>query len=253
VFILEGIAPILAGVATLFLLPDRPATAKWLPADERDWLLAELEQEKRARASHGHWDWLRDRRNLLVIVLLTVVYFSLNFASYGLGSFMPTIIKRQAHTSNNLLASCLAALPYVMALIAMQINGRHSDRTGERLWHAGVPLTMWGFGLLVAWQVNDLPIVPVVVMIVLVGPFLYAHLPAFWPLPTMFLGATTAASAIGFINMLGNIGGFFGSNTVGEMAAQHQYAKALLILAPGPLLAATIILMVGYVRRRQKG
>jgi nitrate/nitrite transporter NarK len=131
----------------------------------------------------------------------------------------------------------------------MHLNGRHSDRTGERLWHTGVPLVLWGLGLLLAWQVNDMVFVPVVAMIVVVGPFLYAHLPAFWPLPTMFLGATTAASAIGFINMLGNIGGFFGAKEVGELAAQKQYATALLVLAPAPILSAAIILLVGYVRR----
>ena len=54
IFILEGIAPILAGVAALFLLPDLPARAKFLPPDERDWLREVLEREQQARGSHGH-------------------------------------------------------------------------------------------------------------------------------------------------------------------------------------------------------
>jgi ACS family tartrate transporter-like MFS transporter len=250
VFILEGIVPILAGVATIFLLPDRPADAKWLPADERDWLLGELEREHRAKGAQGHWDWLRDKRSLLFVLLLTGVYFALNFTSYGLAFFMPTIIKKQSGASD-VVASCLAGLPYVFALIFMLVNGWHSDRTGERPWHAATPMLLWSVGLFgVAWT-SGLGPWPVVVMILGVGPYLYGHLPAYWPIPTMVLGATTAASAIGFINMIGNIGGFFGSNIVGALTKDtDNFVPALRRLAPGPLIAGAIILAMAYARRR---
>src|SRR3954466_5034531 len=39
-FLLEGVPAILLGVATIFLLPDRPAEAGWLPSHERDWITA---------------------------------------------------------------------------------------------------------------------------------------------------------------------------------------------------------------------
>ncbi|HKB42091.1 MAG TPA: MFS transporter, partial [Gemmataceae bacterium] len=42
IFILQGLVPVLAGIATIFFLPDRPERAAWLPPEERDWLLAEL-------------------------------------------------------------------------------------------------------------------------------------------------------------------------------------------------------------------
>jgi nitrate/nitrite transporter NarK len=83
-----------------------------------------------------------------------------------------------------------------------------------------------------------------------VGTFHYAHLPAFWPIPTMFLGATAAASAIGFINMIGNLGGSVGPMVVGKEAKLTSFATALRWLAPWPLVAAAIILIVGYVRRK---
>src|SRR5947207_11652946 len=37
-FLLEGVPAILLGIATLFVLPDRPNATRWLRADERDWL-----------------------------------------------------------------------------------------------------------------------------------------------------------------------------------------------------------------------
>src|SRR5262249_40297702 len=134
IFILEGVAPILAGFATLFFLPDRPAKAPWLPEDERDWLVGELEREHQAKQGQGQGAWVH---HVGMVFLLTVVYFFLNVTSYGLGMFMPAIIKSQSGTSDE-VASYLAALPFVMAFLAMRVNGRHSDRTGERIWHVAV-------------------------------------------------------------------------------------------------------------------
>jgi hypothetical protein len=57
-----------------------------------------------------------------------------------------------------------------------------------------------------------------VIVMVFISITHYAHLPAFWPIPSMFLGAVAAASAIGFINMVGNLGGYFGPNMVGKAA-----------------------------------
>jgi MFS family permease len=282
IFLLQGIAPILAGFATLFFLPDRPDRARWLPADERDWLLGELDREHQSKHGHGHWAWVH---HLGTVLLLTAVYFCLNLTSYGLSMFMPAIIKSQTGASNQ-VASYLASLPYMMGLIAMLVNGWHSDRTRERPWHAAVPLALYALGIWVAAGVDGLGVWPVVVMIAWVGTFMYAHLPAFWPIPTMFLGAVAAASAIGFINMIGNLGGSVGPMLVGQSANEQftprsagaavallgsplgqgplltsstlaaelkpNFAPALRKLAPWPLASAVIILVVGFVRSRSR-
>jgi sugar phosphate permease len=282
ILILEGIAPIVAAFATLFFLPDRPQKAAWLPDEERNWLCAELEREHHAKKGHGHWVWVK---HLGTVLLLTAVYFCLNLTSYGLQSFLPDIIRVRSGLRSD-YASYLAAVPHILGLIAMLLNGWHSDRTGERPWHVAIPLTLWSLGIFLASLVDGSGFWPVVVLIVGVGPFLYAHLPAFWPIPTMFLGAVAAASAIGFINMTGNLGGFVGPNVVGKATkaqfrpgtgaeivgftavpmggpllaantaaaegSQHRvsFAPAMRRLAPWPLVSAVIILIVGYTRRR---
>jgi ACS family tartrate transporter-like MFS transporter len=66
----------------------------------------------------------------------------------------------------------------------------------------------------------------------------------------MFMGATAAAGAIGFINMIGNLGGSVGPMLVGSAAnAQAGYTRALFIIAPWPFAAAVVVLLVGYLRR----
>ena len=63
------------------------------------------------------------------------------------------------------------------------------------------------------------------IMVFLVGTFMYSHLPAFWPIPTIFLGGAAAASAIGFVNMIGNLGGSVGPIMVGKaVQGQSSYA-----------------------------
>ena len=217
IFIVEGIVPIIAGLVTIFFLPDRPEKALWLPAAERDWLLGQLDAEHRSKRTIGHWAWVH---HLGMVALLTCVYFGLNVPSYGISTFMPAIIKSQSGVGNPQVAGYLATIPFAIAFGAMLFNGWHSDRTGERVWHVSIPLAMLGASWLLAAAFDRIPIVAVGIMMIMVGAFLYSHLPAFWPIPTMFLGAADAASAIGFINMLGNLGGFYGPNMVGATVDQ---------------------------------
>ncbi len=144
IFILQGIVPMLAGIATLFVLPNRPEDATWLRPDERASLLADLSQEAQAKSQHFSLRLLMS--HLGVVLLLTIVYFCLNVTSYGLGMFMPAIIKSQSGLAD-VWASILASVPYAMALLGMLLNGWHSDRTGERVVHVAIPLACLGIGI----------------------------------------------------------------------------------------------------------
>lgn len=278
IFILQGLLPVLAGFATLFFLPDRPAKAPWLPPEEKTYLVSELEKEQQARAGHhGIRIWIGQ---LGIVLLLTAFYFCMNVVSYGLMAFLPQIIKSQMlpvligaeraalvlnpppgaerllsqreRVYYDFLATLVTSPLYLLALVAMLLNGWHSDRTGERIRHVAMPMLCMGLALYIIYGLEGLGFVTVLATIVLVGPCLFAHLPAFWPLPTMFMGATAAASAIGFINMIGNFGGSVGPYIVGNASVgQPGFADALFRLAAFPLLAAAIILLVGLLKRKQ--
>ncbi len=257
IFIIEGAVPILAGIATIFLLPNRPAEVRWLTDDERGWLSAELQRERDERKRLSHVGW---RNHLALVLLLTVVYFLQNVTSYGFSTFMPTFMKSfllsadpglQSHENwLDFLATILATLPYCVAIVALLVNGWHSDKTRERAWHAAVPLLVMSAGVLLAWAFTGQPILAMLVIIVVVGACLYTHIPAFWPIPTMFLGASAAASAIGFINMIGNLGGSLGQIVVGEKSGT-SVPDALLRMVPWSAGAAVVLIAMDYYRRRQ--
>src|SRR5262249_45419038 len=74
---------------------------------------------------------------------------------------------------------------------------------------------------------------------------------------TVFMGAASAAAAIGFINMIGNLGGFFGPTLIGGLiggaAKEGKYANGLFVLAPFPIISMLIILFIGYMRGERRG
>jgi ACS family tartrate transporter-like MFS transporter len=269
VFIVEGILPVLAGVATFFLLPNRPAEAKWLTDDERQWLAAELERERQQKLlAHGQTGW---HKHALVVLLLTSVYFCQNLTVYGLGFFMPTIMgtwipalpytvrlwfglagkmpSAELHAHQDHAKALLAALPYIVSVAAVLFNGRHSDRTRERTFHAAIPLAMLSVGVFLLSQLGGHPQLSMLVMIFLVGSCMFTHIPAFWPMPTIFLGAAAAASAIGFINAVGNMGGFVGPTIVGNSADVSNMATSLRNISPWSLIGAAMLVSMDLFRR----
>jgi MFS transporter, ACS family, tartrate transporter len=247
VFILEGIAPIFASVLVLFALPSRPRDARWMPDDEREWLENQLSHESSQITSHSLRS-IAKPETIGLIVMFTAFYFCMNVGSYGISMFLPAIIKAQSQWEKG-AASILASLPYIPALIFMLLNGWHSDRSHERPFHVAIPLSICSVGLAIAaWSGNHW--LGAISMTLIVGSVLYAHLPAFWPMPTMILGTSAAATAVGFINMIGNLGGYFGPTFVGKAKEGNvDFSAALWKLAPWPLMAALIILALAAVRQ----
>ncbi len=245
-FIIEGIPAVLLGVITIFYLTDWPAKAKWLPDDERSWITGVLQREKEAKKrahSHSIWEALRHRD----VLLLTLCYFCAMTGSYGIGFWLPTILKRISGQSN-MKVTLLAALPYVVALIAQQVNGWHSDRTRERRWHAAVPVFLCGVGLALAVLYRSNPTLSIVLLVLGGGAF-YGFQPCFWAVPTLFLGESAAAASIGLINSVGNLGGFVGPLTMGYLATRtHSFTAGLLYLVASLFLAGVLMLAVGARR-----
>src|SRR5215468_12050289 len=68
-FFLEGIPAILLGIVTIFYLTDWPSQARWLSADERKWLSAQLQSELHAKKTIREYSVAQafcDRRILLL-------------------------------------------------------------------------------------------------------------------------------------------------------------------------------------------
>ena len=244
VFILEGIPAVIFGIATIFYLTDRPKDAKWLAEDEREWISNELLKEKRVHKTaekQSIWKALRHRN----VILLTLGYFCAVTSAYGFNFWFPTIVKRLSDLSN-LQVSLVAALPYLCGLIAMLVVGWSSDRTRERRWHTSLSLLAVSLGLLFGALLSE-NIVLAVPMFCIACAGLYSYLPGFWALPGTFLTEAAAAVSIGFINSVGNLGGFFGPYIVGFLDKKTgSFYSGIIYLSCSAMLAAIFILMVKH-------
>src|SRR5258708_34077445 len=68
-------------------------------------------------------------------------YMGCNIPQYGLSFFLPQIVKAFGGLSN-FETGLVTALPYAVGAVGMILWSRHSDRTGERKFHAVIPLAV---------------------------------------------------------------------------------------------------------------
>jgi ACS family tartrate transporter-like MFS transporter len=242
VFILEGLPAILFGVITLFCLTDYPHEARWLAPEDREWIIAELEFEKRAKRATGEpsiWQALKKRN----VILLALVLFFANIGTYAFIFWLPTTIQR-ASGQSAILSTALSALPFVIALVTVVMVGRSSDLRSERKWHTSIPLALAGlFFMLSALTKTPFPVV--MFWLCATGAVLFAWTSSFWVLPTLTLGESAAAASFGLINAVGNLGGFVGPSVVGYLLSRNRsHTLTTGFLAASFVLAALLVLAV---------
>jgi sugar phosphate permease len=247
-FILEGLPALIFGVVTWFYLTDWPHQAKWLPDDERQWVIDQLESEKRAKKSvrsYTVWQAMTHRD----VLLLTALHFVQNGSAYALAFWLPTMLKRLSGLSD-FKVTLMVALPNLLGFAAMQLNGWHSDHTGERRWHTAVPLWVTAAALLIL-SLADWGTLVSLLLFSVAAASLLAFLPSFWAMPSAFLSESAAAMATGTINCIAaGLGGFLGPAIVGYQAARtHSFRSAFAMLVIALVIAGALPLTVRLRRQ----
>jgi ACS family tartrate transporter-like MFS transporter len=210
-FLLEGLPAILLGIVAFFYLTDWPREAKWLSAEQRQFMEEKLREEKPASAQAMS---IRQALRSRTILLLASVTFLDYFVFYSFAFWFPTMLKRQSGFSD-VNVGLTGAVPYLVLFIAMQVNGWHSDKSRERRWHATVPLFIAAAGFL--GLVTQPQSIPLLLLLFTMAGLSNAYLPAFWAIPTEILSQSTAAAAVGMINAVGSVAGFAGPYLFGYL------------------------------------
>jgi ACS family tartrate transporter-like MFS transporter len=246
-YIAEAIPTVVIGVLTFFVLTDKPEQAKFLTADERDWLVSTIAAERRATEAVRKFTLWQALYNPKVL-LLALNYFGIVTASLGMLIFIPQMIKSLGNYSN-MTVGWLTMIPYICGAIAMVVWGRISDRMNERRWNLFIGCVFSTVGLVIAGMTMGSWWALVGMSIAAMG--FYGSKGPFFAMPPMFLSGAGLAAGIAWINSIGNLGGFFGPWYVGVMKdLTGNYAGGLYGLALLGLIAAIVCALFLHIPNR---
>lgn len=239
-FIVEGLPAVLLGIVVLVTLADRPETAPWLSPREQEILGAMLAAERRERPKKSLTAALTDTR----VLILAVVQFGFTLGSYGIGIFLPQIIR--GFGLSNLASSFLAAVPYVFACAGMLIWSWHVDRTGKKIGNLTAGCAIGMLGLAASVVSDNLLFALAALTVALIG--ITAARSIFWPIPTRFLSGVGAAAGLAFINSVGTAGGFAGPYLMGFLRVlTGSFETGLLVMSAILLVTSLLALSLKLV------
>ncbi|MGO4151954.1 MFS transporter [Cupriavidus sp. YAF13] len=243
-FVIEGIPSVLAGIAVLMFLPEKPISAKWLSPSERDLVTREIEAENRDPAKHSS---LRAAFTNSRVWICAAIYFCVVSGNATIAFWSPSIIK-ELGVKGNLQIGLVSAIPFIAGTLAMVWNGIHSDRTGERRLHCALATLMAAAGLvLTGMWLHSAVLAMVALTIASVG--ILAAFPVFWSLPSAFLAGTAAAGGIALINSIGNLAGFVAPYMIGWFkTSTGQLSSGLYFVAA--LEACATVLVLAFIKTK---
>jgi ACS family tartrate transporter-like MFS transporter len=237
--VLEALPSVACGVMAYFVLPERPATSEFLTADEKAWILAELDEEQKKK--------IGEHQTTVVGTFLSprvwhlgLIQFTALIGTYSLSSWMPQVLKALSSHYSNTVVGWLVPIPQTVGLVSMVLVSRHSDRTQERRYHAALPVVAGGIG----WMLLSATSSPLVSMVALslIAAGAYSFFGPFWALPCEFLTGYAAASGIALINSIGNVSGFAGPYAIGFFKNKTGSMFWGLIFVGACMLSSAVLL-----------
>jgi ACS family tartrate transporter-like MFS transporter len=250
-FMAEGIPTVLIGIAVALWLPERPADAGWLSADEQAALASTIAAEEVGKREHAATTFRQgffDRR-VLIATLLCFLFVCCNF---GTVFWLPQIIKSMS-SATTMQIGFLASIPYLLGGIATILWGRHSDRSGDRKWHLVAGALLGAAGYAYAAGADSASGSFIGLCVATFG--IWSMFGVFWAYAGHLLGGAAAAGGFALINSSSALGGFVAPLLMGVVRERtHSFTRALLLLAVLALLAAlTSLLTSSAVPARRSG
>jgi MFS family permease len=237
-YVLEALPAVVLGVIVLIFLTDRPHQAKWLTAEEKDWLQGELDREKAQHTEVRHrfaWRMLGDSR----VLVLAAVFFLTGVPSYGLSFWLPLAIKATGLTT--LQTGFVTALPFACGCVAMIIWGKRSDQKRERVWHTFAGAALAFVGLACGAYAREPVLQLAAICVSAVG--IYSIKGPVLALISESLQGENAAAGIALVSTLGSLSGFAAPWMVGKIKTlSGGYEWPLIVLGVQSLLGGLLLL-----------
>ncbi|MEV0281210.1 MFS transporter [Streptomyces sp. NPDC050610] len=251
IFLVGGVPAVILGVVFFATVTERPADARWLSRQERDWLVSTLAAEERERAATapaGHRAVFRDKK----VIALTAVYFLLMCGAYPLTYWMPSVVKDVGKSLSDVEVGWVSAVPFLMAALCMYFGARlvRDERSPKPVV---IALSVSVVAFIVTALTMGTPALAFVAISVATMAAQTAK-PLFWSLPTAFLAGAGAASGIALINSLGNAAGFISPFAVGwiQDASGGDDGLSMTVMILANILALAVLAALARSARRRR-
>lgn len=241
-FILVGLPAAFLGFLTFMYLSDKPKNTKWLNTDEKNWLIKQLNNDyKKVEANKVVSAPFKEAFADGKIWKMTVINFLYCIGLYGITFWLPKMIQSLSSSFTTMQIGLISAIPYLLGTFALIINGRHSDKTGERIYHTAFGAILGGLGFVGAALTFNIPALSII-MICLSAIGIYAYSGPYWAITTA-VDPRIAAVGLGIVNAVGNFGGFFGPYAIGWINDTTQSKTlAMYFLAIALILTGLIVM-----------
>jgi len=250
---LEAVPAIVLGLLALVCLPSKPSEAKWLAAEQKEWLEARLKkeaierQEQVQEGKHAHGGKIRAVLTNKYVWLLALVYMGSSATSNTLSLWMPQILKSFELT--NTQAGLLNMIPFGIAAAFMIFWGIRTDKSGERVLNTALPLALTSISFAATLLTGSLVVTLILLTLVLMGN--YAIKGPFWSLTSETLSPASSAAGIAAINTLAHLGTGGMSALIGYLKHETgSFPMALLPLCALTAIGCMLVLFIGYRNTR---
>jgi len=232
-FVLEGLPVAVLGVITLFVLTEKPEDATWLTAEERALVRDRVAGESKHNEVRRLLPAIRDPR----VLLLGAVQFGFLVGSYGVGIWLPQIIK--LGQLSDLQVGFVTSGVYALASLTMILWANHVDRGGNKVLNLALSCVVGGVGLVGAIMTGNFWLSLGFLTLSLAG--INAARGIFFTIPMRFLSGMALAGGLAFINSIGTSGGFVGPIIMGALVDRTGSFTAGLGALAGFLFVAAAL------------
>ncbi|KAH6685921.1 major facilitator superfamily domain-containing protein [Plectosphaerella plurivora] len=247
IFAIEGIITVGLSVLAIFLLTDRPETAKWLTDEEKQLAVDRIRSERLAASEvldkmdkTKFWNGISSP----VTLSTSFVFLLGNITGLGLAFFAPTIVRTIYPDKTVVQQQLLTVPPYVAAALCTVLIPAISYRTDKRQLFIALcgPPMMVGFTMFLASTnpyVRYAASFLVATTAFTTGPLTNAQVSA------NVIGDAARSSAIGFNVMLGNLGGLIATwSYLPWDSPNYRIGNGLNLATSSSILVVSLVTMV---------
>lgn len=248
-FLVEGLPAVLLSVVFLRWLPDMPAEARWLSADEKRWLSARLAEDRARVAAPADHNVLRAILDWRVLALIAVNFMTLG-AYYAFNLSAPQVLQATTGLSAGRIG-LLVSLGGLTGAAAMLANGWHSDRSRERYIHLAAPLLVQAAAF-AAMALTTSPIVVIGAYVIAITAN-FAVAGVIWLTPGEIVDPRAVGVAVAAINGIGQVASFlmpYGWGVAKDFTG--GFRTGMVSLTVPYLVAVALVLMLWRAHRRRR-